>query len=86
MISVSPTGPVSHEQKLSQSLEIALSSTLGSMPSFTARLSKGQLQQLGTRGSSTARRPDTSYGKSSVRPSVCLWSMLGLVSVCCGSA
>lgn len=54
-------GPVSHEQKLSQSLEIALSSTLGSMPSFTARLSKGQLQQLGTRGSSTARRPDTSY-------------------------
>ncbi|EGV92432.1 RING finger protein 37 isoform X1 [Cricetulus griseus] len=55
-------GPVSHEQKLSQSLEIALTSTLGSMPSFTARLSKGQLQQLGTRGSSASRRPDTSHG------------------------
>ncbi|KAL6032740.1 hypothetical protein STEG23_016178 [Scotinomys teguina] len=53
-------GPVSHEQKLSQSLEIALTSTLGSMPSFTARLSRGQLQQLGTRGSCAARRPATS--------------------------
>ncbi|XP_055467893.1 RING finger protein 37 isoform X1 [Psammomys obesus] len=50
-------GPVSHEQKLSQSLEIALTSTLGSMPSFTARLTKGQ---LGTRGSSASRRPDAS--------------------------
>ncbi|XP_051000589.1 RING finger protein 37 [Acomys russatus] len=54
------TGPVSHEQKLSQSLEIALTSTLGSLPSFTARLTKGQLQQLGTRGSSASRRPDPS--------------------------
>ncbi|XP_008568861.1 PREDICTED: RING finger protein 37 isoform X3 [Galeopterus variegatus] len=53
------TGPVSHEQKLSQSLEIALASTLGSMPSFTARLTRGQLQQLGTRGSSTSWRPGT---------------------------
>lgn len=52
-------GPVSHEQKLSQSLEIALTSTLSSMPSFTARLTKGQLQ-LGTRGSSACRRPATS--------------------------
>nr|XP_020019475.1 RING finger protein 37 isoform X1 [Castor canadensis] len=51
------TGPVSHEQKLSQSLEIALTSTLGSMPSFTARLTKGQLQHLGTRCSSTSGRP-----------------------------
>ncbi|XP_033041736.1 RING finger protein 37 isoform X1 [Trachypithecus francoisi] len=54
------TGPLSHEQKLSQSLEIALASTLGSMPSFTARLTRGQLQHLGTRGSSTSWRPGTS--------------------------
>lgn len=53
------TGPVSHEQKLSQSLEIALTSTLGTMPSFTARLTKGQLQHLGTRGSSASGRPGT---------------------------
>nr|XP_025732301.1 RING finger protein 37-like isoform X3 [Callorhinus ursinus] len=51
------TGPVSHEQKLSQSLEVALTSTLGSMPSFTARLARGQLQQLGARESSTSWRP-----------------------------
>ncbi|XP_012866397.1 PREDICTED: RING finger protein 37 isoform X1 [Dipodomys ordii] len=51
------TGPVSHEQKLSQSLEIALMSTLGSMPSFTTRLTRGQLQHLGTRGNSTSGRP-----------------------------
>ncbi|KAK2495349.1 hypothetical protein MC885_012510 [Smutsia gigantea] len=51
------TGPVSHEQKLSQSLEIALTSTLGSMPSFTARLTRGQLQHLGSRGSGTSWRP-----------------------------
>uniref|UniRef100_M3YBX2 RING finger protein 37 n=1 Tax=Mustela putorius furo TaxID=9669 RepID=M3YBX2_MUSPF len=51
------TGPVSHEQKLSQSLEVALTSTLGSMPSFTARLTRGQLQHLGTRESSTSWRP-----------------------------
>lgn len=56
------TGPVSHEQKLSQSLEIALTSTLGSMPSFTARLTKGQLQHLGTRCSSTSGRPSACLG------------------------
>lgn len=47
-------GPVSHEQKLSQSLEIALTSTLGSLPSFTARLTRGQLQHEGTRGTSAS--------------------------------
>lgn len=57
------TGPVSHEQKLSQSLEIALTSTLGSMPSFTARLTRGQLQHLSTRGNNTSWRPGTSSGK-----------------------
>ncbi|KAG8513382.1 RING finger protein 37, partial [Galemys pyrenaicus] len=50
-------GPVSHEQKLSQSLEVALTSTLGSMPSFTARLTKGQLQHPSTKGSSASWRP-----------------------------
>ncbi|XP_029412717.1 RING finger protein 37 isoform X2 [Nannospalax galili] len=53
------TGPMSHEQKLLQSLEIALTSTLGSMPSFTARLTRGQLQQQDTQGNSASRRPDT---------------------------
>ncbi|XP_006164019.1 RING finger protein 37 [Tupaia chinensis] len=50
----SPSQP---EQSLSQSLEIALTSPLGSMPSFTARLTRGQLQHLGTRGSSASCRP-----------------------------
>ncbi|XDB56474.1 hypothetical protein ABFV05_010090 [Capra hircus] len=58
------TGPVSHEQKLSQSLEIALTSTLGSMPSFTSRLTRGQLQHLSTRGGSTFWRPGTSSEQS----------------------
>nr|XP_045012207.1 RING finger protein 37 isoform X2 [Jaculus jaculus] len=53
-------GPLSHEQKLSQSLEIALTSTLGSLPSFTAQLTRGQLQPLGTRGNSTSKNPGTS--------------------------
>ncbi|XP_054987151.1 RING finger protein 37 isoform X2 [Sorex araneus] len=44
-------GPMSHEQKLSQSLEMALSSTLGSMPSFTSRLSRGRPQHAGQPGS-----------------------------------
>lgn len=74
------TGPVSHEQKLSQSLEIALTSTLGSMPSFTSRLTRGQLQHLSTRGGSTFWRPGTSSGKSCPSPQTleqntgpCLW-------------
>nr|XP_025732300.1 RING finger protein 37-like isoform X2 [Callorhinus ursinus] len=65
------TGPVSHEQKLSQSLEVALTSTLGSMPSFTARLARGQLQQLGARESSTSWRPGAGSGAgvpASLRP------------------
>lgn len=57
-------GPVSHEQKLSQSLEIALTSTLGSMPSFTSRLTRGQLQHLSTRGGSISWRPGTSSEQS----------------------
>lgn len=69
------TGPVSHEQKLSKSLEIALTSTLGSMPCFTARLSRGQLQQLGTRGSGAARRPAASSGKLCSGISLCgMWA------------
>ncbi|XP_004697926.1 RING finger protein 37 isoform X1 [Echinops telfairi] len=58
------SGPVSHEQKLSQSLELALTSTLGSMPSFTARMTKGQPQHLATRGSHSSWRP----GASSEQP------------------
>ena len=56
------TGPVSHEQKLSQSLEIALTSTLGSLPSFTARLTRGQLQHVGTRETSASWRAGTGSG------------------------
>ncbi|XP_075420030.1 RING finger protein 37 isoform X2 [Tenrec ecaudatus] len=52
------SGPVSHEQKLSQSLELALTSTLGSRPSFTARMTKGQPQHLATRGSHSSWRPE----------------------------
>ncbi|XP_075420028.1 RING finger protein 37 isoform X1 [Tenrec ecaudatus] len=58
------SGPVSHEQKLSQSLELALTSTLGSRPSFTARMTKGQPQHLATRGSHSSWRP----GASSEQP------------------
>ncbi|KFO20536.1 RING finger protein 37 [Fukomys damarensis] len=57
------TESVSHEQKLSQSLEMALMSTLGSMPSFTARTNRGQLQHLSTRGSSTSQRPGAGSGQ-----------------------
>lgn len=62
------TEPVSHEQKLSQSLEMALMSTLGSMPSFTARLSRGQLQHQGSRGSSTSGRLGTGSGQPGCAP------------------
>ncbi|XP_012583788.1 PREDICTED: RING finger protein 37 isoform X1 [Condylura cristata] len=65
-------GPVSHEQKLSQSLEIALTSTLGSMPSFTARLTRGQLQHPSTKGSSTSWRPGTGLAWEQSGPRVCL--------------
>ncbi|KAM6163217.1 RING finger protein 37 isoform 2-T2 [Rhynchocyon petersi] len=62
------TGPVSHEEKLSQSLEAALTSTLGSMPSFTCRLTKGQLQQLSTRDSNSYWRPGASLEQPSSNP------------------
>ncbi|XP_004840755.1 RING finger protein 37 [Heterocephalus glaber] len=62
------TESVSHEQKLSQSLEMALMTTLGSMPSFTPRLNRGQLQHLGTRGSSTSGRPGASSGQPGCHP------------------
>lgn len=74
------TGPLSHEQKLSQSLEIALMSTLGSMPSFTARPPRGQLQHLGTRGGSTSLRPGASsaWGQSGPRMRILQKSVLSL--------
>ncbi|XP_054429938.1 RING finger protein 37 [Pteronotus mesoamericanus] len=65
-------GPVSHEQKLSQSLEIALTSTLGSLPSFTARLTRGQLQHLGTRGTSPSWRAGTGSAWEHPGTRVCL--------------
>ncbi|XP_063313670.1 RING finger protein 37 [Pelobates fuscus] len=37
---------LSHEQKLAQSLDLALSATLGSMPSYTARFTKGQQEGI----------------------------------------
>ncbi|XP_029449604.1 RING finger protein 37 isoform X2 [Rhinatrema bivittatum] len=43
------TGPISHEQRLSESLDIALSSALGCRPSFTTKLVKGE-QQLRKEG------------------------------------
>ncbi|CAM4555147.1 unnamed protein product [Caretta caretta] len=48
------TGPVSHEQKLSESLDIALTSALSSRPSFTARLVKGQQQPHSEGGCSSS--------------------------------
>ncbi|CAM5142128.1 unnamed protein product, partial [Natator depressus] len=47
-------GPVSHEQKLSESLDIALTSALSSRPSFTARLVKGQQQPHSEGGCSSS--------------------------------
>ncbi|XP_003476668.1 RING finger protein 37 isoform X1 [Cavia porcellus] len=62
------TEPVSHEQKLTQSLEMALMSTLGSMPSFTARLNRSPLQHLSTRGSGASGRPDAGSGQPACAP------------------
>ncbi|XP_039767661.1 RING finger protein 37 [Ornithorhynchus anatinus] len=47
------TGPVSHEQRLSESLDTALMSALSSMPSFTTRLAKG-LPPCSSEGSSSS--------------------------------
>uniref|UniRef100_A0A8C5MZX1 U-box domain containing 5 n=1 Tax=Leptobrachium leishanense TaxID=445787 RepID=A0A8C5MZX1_9ANUR len=46
---------LSHEQQLAQSLDLALSATLGSMPSYTAKFTKEQ--QEGMPGESTASMP-----------------------------
>lgn len=63
-------GPLSHEQKLSQSLEMALSSTLGSLPSFTSRLSRGQLQHPGAGVPAVLRPPPVPalLGREAARP------------------
>ncbi|KAG8453289.1 hypothetical protein GDO86_000068 [Hymenochirus boettgeri] len=56
--SASLSDPVSHEQRLTQSLDLALTTTLGSMPSFTSRFFKGN--QLGeTAGGSSLWSADT---------------------------
>ncbi|XP_061848352.1 RING finger protein 37 isoform X3 [Colius striatus] len=61
------TDPVSHEQKLSESLDTALTSALSSMPSFTAKLMKSQLQAQGEGGCSSSWSPGTilEHGRSS---------------------
>ncbi|NXR82991.1 RNF37 protein, partial [Pycnonotus jocosus] len=48
------TDLVSHEQKLSESLDTALTSALSSMPSFTAKLMKSQQQAPGEGGCSSS--------------------------------
>uniref|UniRef100_A0A8C2T4P9 U-box domain containing 5 n=1 Tax=Coturnix japonica TaxID=93934 RepID=A0A8C2T4P9_COTJA len=48
------TDLLSHEQKLSESLDTALNSALSSMPSFTAKLMKSQQQVQGEGGCSTS--------------------------------
>ncbi|NXN82411.1 RNF37 protein, partial [Bombycilla garrulus] len=58
---------VSHEQKLSQSLDTALTSALSSMPSFTAKLMKSQQQGPGEGGCSSSWSMGTllEHGRSS---------------------
>ncbi|XP_066853180.1 RING finger protein 37 [Anser cygnoides] len=48
------TDAIPHEQKLAESLDMALTSALSSMPSFTAKLMKGQQQAQGEGGCSTS--------------------------------
>ncbi|KAM8938730.1 RING finger protein 37 [Pelodytes ibericus] len=50
--STSNSDPLSHEQKLAQSLDLALSSTLGTMPSYTARFMKEHQQGVPVEGAS----------------------------------
>ncbi|NXK85659.1 RNF37 protein, partial [Formicarius rufipectus] len=61
------TDLVSHEQKLSESLDTALTSALSSMPSFTAKLMKSQQQALGEGGCSSSWSVGTllEHGRSS---------------------
>ncbi|XP_025904676.1 RING finger protein 37 isoform X2 [Nothoprocta perdicaria] len=59
------TDLVSHEQRLSDSLDTALTSALSSMPSFTARLMRGQ-QSEGGCSSSWGSVPE--HGRSSQTP------------------
>lgn len=55
--------PVSHEQKLSESLDTALNSALSAMPSFTAKLMKSQQQAPGEGGCSSSWGAGTMLGK-----------------------
>jgi len=52
---------LSHEQKLSESLDTALTSALSSMPSFTAKLMRSQ--QQGEGGCSSSWSAGTVLGK-----------------------
>ena len=63
---------VSHEQKLSESLDTALNSALSSMPSFTAKLMKSQQQAQSEGGCSSSWSVGTVLGKEQA-PLVPLW-------------
>uniref|UniRef100_A0A8D0HR25 U-box domain containing 5 n=1 Tax=Sphenodon punctatus TaxID=8508 RepID=A0A8D0HR25_SPHPU len=56
------TDPISHEQRLSESLNVALTSALSSMPSFTARLVKDQQQPRSEDGCSSSWNASTVPG------------------------
>lgn len=64
--------PVSHEQKLSESLDTALNSALSSMPLFTAKLMKSQQQAQSEGGCSSSWSVGTILGKQQA-PLVHLW-------------
>ncbi|XP_056658245.1 RING finger protein 37 isoform X6 [Monodelphis domestica] len=64
------SGAISHEQRLSESLDVALTSALSTLPSFTGRLMKAQPQLL------SAGNPSSSFWSSS-SGSEQTWSSLG---------
>lgn len=65
---------VSHEQKLSESLDTALTSALSSMPSFTAKLMKSQQQAPGEGGCSSSWSVGTVLGEQQM-PVDHLWGL-----------
>uniref|UniRef100_A0A4X2LPE6 U-box domain containing 5 n=1 Tax=Vombatus ursinus TaxID=29139 RepID=A0A4X2LPE6_VOMUR len=67
----SSAGTTSHEQRLSESLDVALTSALSTLPSFTGRLTKAQPQHLNS-GS-----PSSSSSWSSSISSALPWSTSG---------
>ncbi|XP_044536266.1 RING finger protein 37 isoform X1 [Gracilinanus agilis] len=64
------SGAISHEQRLSESLDVALTSALSTLPSFTGRLMKAQPQLLSA-GSPSSSSWSSSSGSEQT------WSSLG---------